>query len=115
MEKKKYWYGFLFIIPGIIGIVFFNDHDSLKITYLYLGFLIGFLVENKYIGYKIPKKIYSKIINYLIGITGIAAIYLLIENDIKYFALGFYITFIAPLLFNLRRKINENRKNKQSS
>ena len=115
MERKKYWYGFLFIIPGIIGIVFFNDHDSLKITYLYLGFLIGFLVENKYIGYKIPKKIYSKIINYLIGIIGIAAIYLLIENDIKYFVLGFYITFIAPLLFNLRRKINENRKNKQSS
>lgn len=104
MECKKYWYGFLFIIFGVIGIVLFNDHDSLKITYLYLGFLIGFLIENKYIGYKIPKKLYSKIINYLLGIIGIVIIYILIKNEIKYFVLGFYITFIAPLIFNLRRK-----------
>lgn len=70
-------------------------------------FLIGFLAENKYIGYKIPKKIYSKIINYLIGIFGIAVIYLSIENNIKYFILGFYITFIAPLVFNLVSKKGE--------
>ncbi len=109
MESKKYWYGFLFVILGIAGIVFFNDHDSLKITYLYLGFLIGFLIENKYIGYKIPKKIYSKIINYLIGVIGIAVIYVFIENDIKYFVLGFFITFVAPFIYNLIGKIKKEK------
>lgn len=42
MDSQKYLYGFLFLIIGIIGIVLFNDHDSLKITYLYLGFFNWF-------------------------------------------------------------------------
>lgn len=111
MKSKKYWTAFLFLIMGIIGTFVFKDEDSLKIMLIYLGFLIGFIIENKYIDYKIPKKKYYNIINYIIGISGIALIYILLNHYIKYFLIGFWVTLPAPFIFSIISKKEKNNAN----
>lgn len=108
MNSGKYLYAFIFLILGFIGMFLFDDKDSFKITYIYFGFLVGFLIENKYIKYTVPKKPIQKLLNYIVGIAGIAVIYILIKSDIKYLFIGIWVTLPAPLIFKFLRK--ENKK-----
>ncbi|MBE7029108.1 MAG: phosphatase PAP2 family protein [Ruminococcaceae bacterium] len=114
IESKKYYLAFLFLILGIIGMFVFKNEDSFKITSIYFGFLTGFLIENKYIDYKIPQKTKYKVINLIIGISGIALIYIFSPDILKYFLIGLWVTLPAPWLFKITERIieNDNRKNK---
>ncbi len=114
IESKKYYLAFLFLILGIIGMFVFKNEDSFKITSIYFGFLTGFLIENKYIDYKIPQKTKYKVINFIIGISGIALIYIFSPDILKYFLIGLWVTLPAPWLFKITERIieNDNRKNK---
>lgn len=105
MESRKYYIALLFVLTGLVGTIFFKDSDSLKIMCIYIGFFVGFLLEDKYIGYNIPEKLSCKIINYLIGVIGIVFIYILLSGFIKYFVLGLWITLPAPFIFkSIERK-----------
>ncbi|MBR4892402.1 MAG: phosphatase PAP2 family protein [Clostridia bacterium] len=114
IESKKYYLAFLFLILGIIGMFVFKNEDSFKITSIYFGVLTGFLIENKYIDYKIPQKTKYKVINFIIGISGIALIYIFSPDILKYFLIGLWVTLPAPWLFKITERIieNDNRKNK---
>ena len=106
MNSKRYYIAYIFAVLGVIGIVFFKDEDSLKILLLYLGFLTGFIIENRFIGYIPPKKTKNKIINYIMGIMGIVIVYTLIHGPLKYLLLGLFITLPAPYIFKLiERKV----------
>ena len=115
MYTKKYGFAFIFLILGIVGMFVFNDKDSFKITCIYLGFLTGFLIENKYIDYNIPKQVKNKVINCIIGLIGIIVIYVYVPDILNYLLIGLWITLPAPYLFKLTERIieNENRKNNQ--
>lgn len=101
VDGKKYYLLYVLIIFGIISSFLFKDKDGFKILLLYFGFITGYIVETKYTGYEIPKKLSAKIINYVIGITGVAIIYIFIESAFKYLIIGIWITLVAPYIFNL--------------
>lgn len=105
---KKYYLLYLFAILGILGTLLFGDKDSLKILLLYFGFVTGYLCEIKFIDYKIPKKLYHNIINYIIGILGVALIYIFLIDSLKYFAIGIWITLGAPFVFIRKDRIKWN-------
>ena len=100
-ETKKYYLGYLFMLLGIIGCVAFSDNDSLKITMVYFGFLTGLIIENKFIGFKIPKKMLSKTINFILGVIGVALVYILLSGWLKYLLIGFWVSLGAPAIFTL--------------
>ena len=113
-HKKLKIFFIICCVLGIIGMFVFKNEDSFKITSIYFGFLTGFLIENKYIDYKIPQKTKYKVINFIIGISGIALIYIFSPDILKYFLIGLWVTLPAPWLFKITERIieNDNRKNK---
>lgn len=100
-KSKKYYLGYIFIILGLTGIIAFGDEDSLKITMVYLGFLTGLIVENKLIGYKIPGTGFRKTANFLMGVSGVAVIYIFLSGWIKYLLIGFWVSLGAPFIFKV--------------
>lgn len=108
MAEKKYYIALIFGLSGLIGTLIFKDSDSFKIMCIYLGFFIGYLLEDKYLGYSVPEKRVYKIINYIIGVMGIVLIYVVTGGFFKYFLLGIWITLIAPFIF----KIIERKESK---
>ena len=100
-ESKKYWLGYIFLILGFIGIFFFGDDDSLKITMVYFGFLTGLIAEGKYIGYKIPTDKILKMVNFIVGVIGVALIYILLSGWLKYLIIGFWVSLGAPIVFTV--------------
>ncbi len=104
MEKKKYFLLYVISVLGIISGIVMKDHDGLKIFLVYIGFITGYLFEIKHIDYKIPLKLKFKILNYILGISGVAIIYIFINNDIKYLLIGVWVSFVAPFIFKLLGK-----------
>lgn len=104
VDDKKYYLLYILLIFGIISSFIFKDKDGFKILLLYFGFITGYIIETKYTGYEIPKKLSAKIINYITGIIGVAIIYIFIGNVFKYLIIGIWITLVAPFIFHLFNK-----------
>jgi len=104
MEKKKYYILYLIGVLGIISGFVLGDEDGIKILNIYLGFVTGYLFEMKFINYIMPKKFSYRIINYLIGLIGVAIIYIFLNNAAKYLLIGAWVTFFAPCIFKVIRK-----------
>lgn len=115
--SKKYWMLYLLFIPALIGILFTDDPDILKVTSLFLGFLLGFSLEQKILGFQVKAKLSEQILKVTSGIL----ILLLIQFGLKwmgdffwlnltrYFLNGFAITFLCPCLFQTFKKIRVSK------
>jgi membrane-associated phospholipid phosphatase len=85
-----------------------------QVTGAFMGFSIGYLLEDKYINYQpseITKK--QKIVNLIIGLVLLLVVYLVLDivisdnvflRFIRYASLAFAVSFFAPLIF---KKINK--------
>jgi len=109
-DNKKYILLYFLAIPGIINAVISKNPDGIKILLLYLGFISGYVLENKYVGYSVPGKTVRRILNVLVFLSGLIVIMILSEfipNEkislIKYFVIGIWATYICPLLCELRK------------
>ena len=114
LYKKNVFWLTVFLIPGILVLILFNDNDALKILLLHIGFLMGYIIDVKCLYFTNAKGFKNKALEYFLGIVGIAAIYLIIDNAFKYFLIGVWVSYGAPLIFMIlrrRKKEDGNSKN----
>lgn len=98
----------ILFIPMILGMVFILDKDYYKIAGTFTSFLIGYLIDYRYIHYEAEGLIWQRAIKYVIGMALLVAIKTLVKlvlgdtfvsDYIRYLLIGFWITVAAPLLF----------------
>lgn len=116
-KTGKFW--ILYVIAAISAVftlVYGLDEELLIMTAISAGAVTGFIVEERFIGYKVPETLTKKISASVIGLVVIFAVmafFKLFNTEsmavefIRYTLFGFSITAAAPYLINkilLRRK-----------
>ncbi|MEG2915974.1 MAG: phosphatidic acid phosphatase, partial [Oscillospiraceae bacterium] len=95
------------LIPLSLGLFFAESADFYKAYGLYIGFVIGIIIE-KQVNFNIPKSLYKKIIRFLVGIVLLAIFkiglkVILPENIIfdmaRYCFISLFGIGIYPLIF----------------
>ena len=126
-KRNTFLYIWLILVPFVIAYLmpFFtgnatsDDHSLIVSLGSSIGFLLGFMFEEKYIHFDVKSKFYQHIIKLVIGI----AITFLIKEGfkfilpfnpriadlIRYVCLGFWLTGAAPLVF---KKLGLEKKQK---
>lgn len=108
LRNKKYWMLYLLFIPGILGMLFTEDPDILKVAPLFFGFLFGFSLEQKFLDYQVKAKLSEQFLKVFSGILILLFIQIGLKwlgsffwlNLLRYFLTGFAITFLCPFLFS---------------
>lgn len=116
VENGKEHLLMLLLIPILIGTIFCTSSDYFKAAGICCSFIIGFFIETKYIKFEAKQPLKIQIIKYLIGIIIAVAIkssfkIFLPKNNlgefIRFFALGIWVTILAPYIFS---KISKKHK-----
>lgn len=126
-KTKKYYFLILTLVPFIIGIVLIDSQEYTKIVGLLTGYIIGYIVEDKYIKFNTEYKIKSKIKfsknnyynrhklkrnigRFTIGIVTLGCLYIglkymmpdeIIFNYIRYTMVVFYAMAGVPIIFKI--------------
>ncbi len=117
LKKKNFLYLWLVLVPFVIiylipfftGTVTADDKNMVVSLGSSIGFLLGYMFENKFIGFQVKNKFYKQLLKLIIGI----GITLLIKEGfklilpfeqriadlIRYGCLGFWLTGGAPWVF----------------
>lgn len=99
----------IMFIPMLLGMVFIQSNDYYKIAGTFTSFIIGYLLDHMYIHYETKSLPKQQVIKFILGMTVLLAIKAvvkevlgetLLSDYIRYFLIGFWITVLAPLLFN---------------
>jgi hypothetical protein len=98
----------LMLIPVAVAMVFIRENDYYKIAGTFTSFLIGYLIDGKYIKYEINGSVLQQIIKFILGMTVLIVIKslgkmlmgeTLAADYLRYLIIGFWITIAAPLIF----------------
>lgn len=98
---------YLLTIPGILGILFTDDPNAAKLTSTFLGFLIGFVMDKRFLCFSVTGTFFTQISKCVIGTAVLLAIqfgikligdYFILDMA-RYFLTGFSISYLCPLLF----------------
>lgn len=93
----------------LLGMIFIRSYDYYKIAGTFTSFIIGHLLDSRYIHYEAKGLIRQQVIKFILGMTVLIAIKILVKevlgetlasDYIRYLLIGFWITVAAPLLFN---------------
>jgi membrane-associated phospholipid phosphatase len=113
------------VIPALIGLLFFStNEDYIKSTAVLFSFYLGYILEDRYIGFTVKSPVDKQIYKFLIGIIGILVIKVLMKpllphNSlgvfIRYFMTGIWTTICAPLVFGALKISSINKNNKYMS
>lgn len=96
------------LIPVAVVMFFIRDNDCYKIAGTFTSFLIGWLLDAKYIRYDTTGKLWQQIVKFVVGIAVLFAIKQfgkmlmgdsLAADYIRYLLIGLWITVFAPILF----------------
>lgn len=112
-ERKKYFIYSLLCLTGVLNIVLSGNADAIKILLLYIGFVLGNFLENKYVFYKIPEKVSVRMFNFFMFLIGIVIIFAAGKffsdcklSIIKYFLTGIWATYLCPFIC-VKRKVSK--------
>lgn len=109
MESKNKYFLFIILIIPIVFTRFINfDLNVTFKTYgALLGFIFGYLIEDRYVKYKIKFNFNAKIVIFIIGISILFAIKTVLKlilpeleafDMLRYFCVGAWITYGTPLI-----------------
>lgn len=96
------------LIPMALGLVLIPDSDYYKIAGTFTSFLIGYLVDRRYLHYEASGPVWQRIVKFACGMAVLMAIKTLVKewlgdtlalNYLRYLLIGFWITVAAPWLF----------------
>ena len=96
------------LVPMAVAMVFIRDNDYYKIAGTFTSFLIGYLLDWKFIKYEAKSRLLHQVIKFVLGMAvllGIKQAGKLLMGDslaadyIRYMVIGFWITVLAPMLF----------------
>ena len=103
------------LIPIAIGMIFIQDNDYYKIAGTFTSFIIGYLIDSRYIHYEAKNLLWQQVIKFILGMAVLFAIKSVMKkilgesygsDFLRYMLIGFWITVLAPLLF---QKLFPNR------
>jgi membrane-associated phospholipid phosphatase len=106
-SNKQAWL-LLLLIPVAVAMFFIRDNDGYKIAGTFSSFLIGYLLDAKFIRYDTTGKLWQQIVKFVVGIAVLFAIKqfgkMLMGNSlaadyIRYLLIGLWITVLAPMLY----------------
>lgn len=128
-KNKNYWVLLLTLVPFMLGIFLLNSESYIKVFGLLTGFVLGYIVEDKFIQFETgdntkgrinfntnqkisnnKSKLIRNIYRFLIGIITLGAIYLGLKyimpsgdifNYIRYTVVVFYGIAGVPAIFKL--------------
>lgn len=98
----------LLLIPVAVAMIFVRDNDCYKIAGTFTSFLIGWLLDVKFIRYETTGSLWQHVIKFILGMAGLFAIKQvgkllmgdsLAADYIRYLLIGLWITILAPMLF----------------
>lgn len=99
----------ILFIPMLLGMIFIQSYDYYKIAGTFTSFIIGYLLDSRYLHYEAKSQTRQQIIKFILGMTVLIALKILVKevlgetlasDYIRYLLIGFWITVAAPLLFN---------------
>ena len=98
----------IMFIPMLLGMIFIQSNDYYKIAGTFTSFIIGYLLDSRYIHYETKCLLGQQVMKFIIGMAVLIAIKIIVKDIlgeslamdyIRYLLIGFWITVFAPLLF----------------
>ena len=98
----------VFVAPMLIGLFFFPTATYYKAAGTTVGFWLGYLIESKYIHYRVQAAFPRQVLKMAVGLAGLLTIQILgkmllpevlFSDLIRYAMIGLWMTVGAPLLF----------------
>ena len=105
---NKDWILMIIVIPVFIGMIFFRDKNYYTIAGTVLGFVIGYILESKYVQFEVRSTIKLQLIKLAFGLGILIAIKSILKQLLpisiysdffRYFVVGLWITVGAPSIF----------------
>ncbi|MDD4688153.1 MAG: phosphatase PAP2 family protein [Eubacteriales bacterium] len=105
LYEKHTEYFLLFALPALVYAFIDGGEDIYKVAGLVTSFVIGMIVEKRFINFPVEARLTYQIIKYVLGICAVMAIRVglkrvlpdaLWAGFVRYFALGVYVTIIHP-------------------
>jgi hypothetical protein len=99
----------LMLVPMAVCMIFIHDNDYYKIAGTFTSFIIGYMLDVRYIHYEAKSKPAFQVLKFVLGMAVLLAIKAvgkelmgdsLAADYIRYLIIGFWITVAAPLLFS---------------
>lgn len=113
-KNKKYYILFILLVPFVIVAFVLNSEDYIKMLGLFTGFVLGYIVEDKFIQFNTGKNNNSNLLNNvlrtLIGLVTLGIVYVglkfimpsnIIGDFVRYTLIVFYAVGVVPALFKL--------------
>lgn len=100
----------ILLVPMAIAMVFIHDNDFYKIAGTFTSFVIGYLLDSRYIQYEAKGPFWQKAVTFVMGMAVLLAIKFigkellgesLAADYARYFTIGIWITAIGPALQNI--------------
>lgn len=98
----------LMLIPAMIGLMIYKTNDYYKAAGTFLGLFMGYLIEPRYVRFKVETDFFRQIVKLIVGLsvaiilrTLLKAVFpqVLLSDFLRYFILIIWVTIAAPLLF----------------
>lgn len=98
----------ILFVPMALCMVFIHDSDYYKIAGTFTSFIIGYLLDARFIHYETKSRLLFQVMKFILGMAVLIAIKSvgkvlmgesLAADYIRYILIGFWITVAAPLLF----------------
>jgi membrane-associated phospholipid phosphatase len=99
----------ILIIPMALGMYFIQSFDYYKIAGTFTSFILGYLLDSRYIHYEAKGLMWQRAVKFVFGMAVLIAIKTfvkkilgetLVTDYIRYFLIGFWITVAAPFVFS---------------
>jgi membrane-associated phospholipid phosphatase len=98
----------IMLLPMAVAMIFVQDNDYYKIAGTFTSFLIGYLLDSRFIHYETKSKLLYQVIKFVLGMAvliGIKQAGKMLLGDslaadyIRYLIIGLWITVLAPMLY----------------
>ncbi len=108
LEKNNYILLIIVALLGALGLLFFNSSDYIKIVGIMFGFILGMIVEQKWINFDVQANLKQNILKVLIGLLVVVAIKVFLKpilpagnlgDLIRYALIGLWVIAGAPYCF----------------
>ncbi|MGK0465212.1 phosphatase PAP2 family protein [Clostridium sp.] len=105
---NKNWILMIIVIPMFVGMIFFRGKNYYTIAGTVLGFVIGYILETKYVQFEVRSTIKLQLIKLVFGLGILIAIKSILKEVLpisiysdffRYLVVGLWITVGAPSIF----------------
>ncbi len=114
--KYKNIVSIVLIVFNLIIVFLTGDSDLYKMSGFSIGFVLGHILDERYIHFDVSGSAGTKAVRFLLGILLTLLVKILIslvipDKLLQYAAVGFTVTGLVPLIGNIKKTVYKNQKN----